>query len=403
VIRSRRWAIAGVVAVTTLAGGAGIVSAATQAGVGCGVTFSVVSQWNTGFTANLTLKDTGSAAINGWTLRWSFPGSQQVAEGWNGNYSQSGNAVTVSNASWNGAIAPGATVTAGFNGSYSGSNPVPTAFTMNGVACTQDGAPPPLAPVPSATTSPPAAVPAPTAAAPTVAPTLAPTAAPTVAPTTVPPAAPAAPSGGGVLGTGRIQYGPTYTGDGTFYGATGEGNCLYEASSDRMIGAMNQQDYENSQACGAYLRVTGPNGKSLTIKVVDRCPECQPGDIDLSQEAFAQLAPVSAGRVKVSWQLLSPALSGPVSYKYKDGSSQYWCGIQVRNHRNPVRSLELKVNGAWKSVPRLEYNYFVSADGSGCGSDIRITDIYGNQLTDTGITISPNAVQPGKAQFGPPK
>jgi expansin (peptidoglycan-binding protein) len=145
--------------------------------------------------------------------------------------------------------------------------------------------------------------------------------------------------------------------------------------------------------------VIGPSGKTITIKVVDQCPEGQPGDIDLSREAFAQLAAPVTGRIRISWKLLSPALSGPVAYKYKTGSSRYWCGIQVRNHRNPVRSLEVKVNGTWKSLPRADYNYFLSTDGSGCGATIRVTDIYGNRLTDSSIAILPDAVQPGHAQF----
>jgi expansin (peptidoglycan-binding protein) len=199
-------------------------------------------------------------------------------------------------------------------------------------------------------------------------------------------------------GTGRIQFGRTYTGRATFYAATGAGNCSFEASGDLMVGAMNQRDYANSQACGAHLSVTGPKG-TVTIRIVDRCPECPPGAIDLSRQAFAKIAPVSAGRVSISWHLLSPSGLGPVSYRYKTGSSQYWCGIQVRNHRNPVRSLQVKTGNTWKSLERQDYNYFISAGGSGCGGAIRVTDIYGNQLTDTGIKISPDRTQRGTSQF----
>ena len=166
---------------------------------------------------------------------------------------------------------------------------------------------------------------------------------------------------------------------------------------------MNHADYENSQACGAYVEVTGPTGTTITVRIVDQCPECRPGDIDLSAEAFAHLAEPSAGRIPISWTLLSPALDGPVAYRYKEGSSQWWCGIQVRDHRNPVRTLEVLVDGSWQSLPRQSYNYFVSADGSGCGSTIRVTDIYGNRVTDSGITVSPGTVQPGAAQLGPPR
>jgi expansin (peptidoglycan-binding protein) len=208
------------------------------------------------------------------------------------------------------------------------------------------------------------------------------------------------PSGSGAPGAGRIRFGVTYTGVATFYAATGAGNCSFDASSDLMVAAMNQQDYENSQACGAFLAVTGPNGSTVKIKVVDRCPECPVGAIDLSREAFTKLAPASAGRIAISWRLLSPGTSKPVSYRYKSGSSRFWCGIQVLDHRNPIRSLEVKAGDSWKSLPREDFNYFIAEGGSGCGGPLRITDIYGGKLTDTGIEISPDAVQRGHAQFG---
>jgi xyloglucan-specific exo-beta-1,4-glucanase len=81
------------------------------------------------------LATTGTSTINGWTLKFTFPGSQQVTQGWNGTFTQSGANVTVTNASYNATIAAGASVNPGFNGSWSGSNPSPTAFTLNGASC----------------------------------------------------------------------------------------------------------------------------------------------------------------------------------------------------------------------------------------------------------------------------
>jgi cellulase/cellobiase CelA1 len=100
----------------------------------CRVSYSV-NQWSGGFTANLTVTNTSSSALNGWTLTFSFPGSQQVTQGWNGVFSQSGNQVTITNASYNAAIPPNGSVNPGFNGSWSGSNPSPTTFTLNGATC----------------------------------------------------------------------------------------------------------------------------------------------------------------------------------------------------------------------------------------------------------------------------
>ncbi|GCE50128.1 cellulase/cellobiase CelA1 [Thermosporothrix hazakensis] len=101
----------------------------------CKVNYSVSNQWPGGFTASITITNTGKTAINGWTLEFSFPGDQKVQQGWNAKFSQSGKEVTVTNESYNGSIAPGASVNPGFNGSWSGTNTPPTSFTLNGSPC----------------------------------------------------------------------------------------------------------------------------------------------------------------------------------------------------------------------------------------------------------------------------
>ncbi|MFI5907551.1 glycoside hydrolase family 3 N-terminal domain-containing protein [Dactylosporangium sp. NPDC051541] len=102
---------------------------------GCAVTYAV-NDWGGGFTGTVTVKNTGSTTINGWTLAFTFPGNQKVSQGWSATWSQSGAAVTAKSDTWNGTLAPGASQSAGFNGTYSGSNPRPTAFTVNGATCT---------------------------------------------------------------------------------------------------------------------------------------------------------------------------------------------------------------------------------------------------------------------------
>ena len=99
--------------------------------------YAVSSQWNTGFTASITITNTSSTAINGWSLKFSFANGQTVTQLWNGMVSQSGSAVTISNASYNASIPAGTTLNSspGFNGSWSGTNSAPTAFTLNGAAC----------------------------------------------------------------------------------------------------------------------------------------------------------------------------------------------------------------------------------------------------------------------------
>lgn len=167
-----------------------------------------------------------------------------------------------------------------------------------------------------------------------------------------------------------------------------------------MIAAMNTTDYETSRACGAYVRVHAANGASVTVRITNECPlPCAPGQLDLSEQAFAKLAPVSTGRLAITWSLLSPDMSGTISIRYKTGSSPYWCGIQAIGHRNPLARLEVRVGGVWRQLARTDYNYFLSPDGSGCGGAIRLTDIYGERLTVNGIAVRPDVVQATRAQF----
>jgi Glycosyl hydrolases family 11/Cellulose binding domain len=105
----------------------------------CNVTYTVSNQWTGGFgVQTLAIQNTSSSAWSNWTLTFTFPAAgQAVSNGWNGTFSQSGQNVTVSSVSYNGAVAANASVNPapGFNGTYTTSNPVPTSFSVNGNVC----------------------------------------------------------------------------------------------------------------------------------------------------------------------------------------------------------------------------------------------------------------------------
>ncbi|HEY1572373.1 MAG TPA: glycoside hydrolase family 6 protein [Pseudonocardiaceae bacterium] len=131
---------------------------ASAAASGCSVTYSIVTQWDVGFTNDIKVTNTGDP-ITSWTLKYSYSAGQALQSGWNGEWSQTGSNVTVTSETWNGALATGATVDMGANFAYSGTNPAPTSFSFNGVQCTTGGttAPPPTtttaAPPPTTTTA----------------------------------------------------------------------------------------------------------------------------------------------------------------------------------------------------------------------------------------------------------
>jgi cellulose 1,4-beta-cellobiosidase len=138
-LRKLRRFAASVTVVLLGAGGLGaaaaVVSPSANAATGCSVAYTVPSQWNTGFTANIVITNLGSP-LTSWNLGYSYSGNQTLQSGWNGTWTQSGANVTVANASWNGSVATSGTVTIGANFNYSGTNTSPTTFTLNGVTCT---------------------------------------------------------------------------------------------------------------------------------------------------------------------------------------------------------------------------------------------------------------------------
>lgn len=93
------------------------------------------TDWPGGFTANVTITNTGTAAINGWTLGFTFPGDQTVTHGWNATVTQHGTGVTASNLAYDATIAPGASQSFGFQGTWAAADTPPTTFAVNGELC----------------------------------------------------------------------------------------------------------------------------------------------------------------------------------------------------------------------------------------------------------------------------
>lgn len=191
----------------------------------------------------------------------------------------------------------------------------------------------------------------------------------------------------------------THTGDGTFYAADGTGNCSFDKSADLMVAAMNHTDYAGSAVCGECVQIDGPSG-SVTVRIVDQCPECKPGDIDLSAEAFAKMADPKLGRVSISWKVVSCGLPGPIQYRFKEGSNPYWTAVQIRNAENAILSVEAMKNGAFEKLDRADYDYFIDSSGLGDGPyHFRVTDVYGHVLEDAAVPFGEAKTFEGAAQF----
>lgn len=116
------------------AGGGGGTTPPTP-GSACAVRY-MPNSWPGGFTAEVHITNSGSAVVDGWTLAFSFPGDQQITSRWNATVTQNQRAVTAVNLDHNRSVAPGTSTSFGFQGTYTGTNASPNAFTLNGNSCT---------------------------------------------------------------------------------------------------------------------------------------------------------------------------------------------------------------------------------------------------------------------------
>jgi expansin len=196
----------------------------------------------------------------------------------------------------------------------------------------------------------------------------------------------------------------TTAGSATHYVLAGTGNCSYPSPpADGLFVALSPSEYGGAAACGGYVDVSGPGG-SVRAEVIDQCPPCAAGHIDLSEAAFSRIAPLSAGLVSVTYRTVAdPPLPAPVSLRVKEGSSPYWLALLAMNTGNPLASVQVEsASGGWRDLARADYNYWIASSGAGAGPfTVRLTDTAGHQVTVRGVALDPGVVQDtGIAMYG---
>jgi expansin (peptidoglycan-binding protein) len=204
---------------------------------------------------------------------------------------------------------------------------------------------------------------------------------------------------------------PSGAGRATYYDKNLVNHCSYEQWPDNYV-ALNTPDYNNAALCGAYMEVTNSGGKTVTVQVVDECPDagCIKGTIDLNKTSMEQLSvPGVLLLERVSWKVVRGNVNGPLHFRFRadsNGSFQYWGAVQVSNHAYPVSKLELKgADGTFSPLPRESYNYFIAASGFGTSSfgtgalTFRITDLLGHVVVQENVNPLSNTDIVGTQQF----
>ncbi|KAH9995147.1 RlpA-like double-psi beta-barrel-protein domain-containing protein-containing protein [Xylariaceae sp. FL0662B] len=196
------------------------------------------------------------------------------------------------------------------------------------------------------------------------------------------------------------------TGTSTFYGGNlNGGTCsfsTYSLPSGIYGTAFSGSAWNSGANCGGCLEVTGPNGNSIKAMVVDQCPECDEGHLDLFEDAFKALSPSSSDPIVTSYTFVECGITSPLVLHAKSGSSQYWFSMQVVNSNERVSALEVSTDGGstWQATTRTEYNYFEQSSGFGTATvDIRLTSVSGNTMVVKSVTVESDAQVTADSNF----
>lgn len=200
-----------------------------------------------------------------------------------------------------------------------------------------------------------------------------------------------------------------YEGEGTHYGGVAGGaggHCgIPVAEGDMYHAALNHEQYARSNACGACVRILGPMG-TVVLKIVDECPECKFGDIDMTTAVFPQLAQMKDGRIKIKWQYVPCSEMNDIKIAFASGSSPYYFKAQFRDFVYPLAKAEyMKQDGSFEILQREAYNYFVKEGGidedkSKAGPyTFRLTPLTGNPLVISNVPLQTDLPYRSGLQF----
>lgn len=195
-------------------------------------------------------------------------------------------------------------------------------------------------------------------------------------------------SSSGALPTGDLS--DTFSGEATFYNVEiGEqGNCSLPCPSTYLVAALNTADYDGAAMCGGCARVEGPDG-DVIVQIWDRCPGCGEHGIDLSKTAFGRISPTSAGRIDVSWAMVRCPWQDPIEYRVFSDR------IQVRNHRVPIESVEIKRTSTFTALTRRTDNFYTGSIPNAAFT-VRMTGITGEVLEEV---VAGHGTRAGTVQF----
>ncbi|KAL4099157.1 hypothetical protein PRIC1_006967 [Phytophthora ramorum] len=200
-----------------------------------------------------------------------------------------------------------------------------------------------------------------------------------------------------------------FTGDGTSYtlGQVSAGNCnfMYDPGVGDNYAALNSEQWDSTLNCGRCAEVSCDDSRcsdtssTQTVYIVDKCPECSQGDLDLSPTVFKQLTGSDPSRYSIKWKFVDCPVSGNIQYCTKSGSSSHWLAVQPANFANGVASVKI----ANQDVTMVDSCFYFLLNGGSdvdiSAVDIELTSISGETVTDT-LSLTADVCTEGTSNFG---
>lgn len=198
-----------------------------------------------------------------------------------------------------------------------------------------------------------------------------------------------------------------YTGDATAYtlGQVSSGNCnfMYDSGVGANYAAINAEQWNNTMNCGRCAEVScidsrcSDTSTSRIVYIVDQCPECTNGDLDLSPSTFKILTGSNPDRYLIKWKFVSCPLVGNIEYCTKIGSNNHWLAIQPANIALGVDSMQIN-NQTTKMVNSAFYFLIDNSSPDMRSVDVTITSIAGETISET-LSLTANVCTKGTQQF----
>lgn len=197
-----------------------------------------------------------------------------------------------------------------------------------------------------------------------------------------------------------------YTGDGTAYtlGSVMSGNCnfMYDPGVGSNYAALNSEQWDSTMNCGRCAEVSCADSKcsdttsTVTVYLVDQCPECSEGDLDLSPTVFKTLTGSDPARYSIKWRFVDCPVSGNLQYCAKSGSSNYWLAVQPANMKTGVASMT--IGGQTPTMVDSAYYFLVQGGVDISSVSISTTSVNGDTITET-VSLTADSCTAGSKQF----